>query len=77
MKLICPLYQVGIQNKGISYDFFICTNSLLALIPPIFKNMFLLSIQFTMMMILRIVVLVGWFRSLAVTTITLNKEHWK
>ena len=52
------LYQVGIQNKGISHDFFICTNWLLALIPPICKNIFLLSTQFTLMTIPRTFVLV-------------------
>lgn len=70
------LYQVGIQNKGISHDFSLCTNRLLALICPIFKNIFLPSIQFTVIL-LRMSVLVVWSKGLILTTVTLNKEHRK
>ena len=58
-------YQVGIQNNGISYDFFICTNGFFAPIPPICKKRLSAVHIIHLKLILRSLELVIWSKSLS------------
>lgn len=47
MKLICSVLSCC-DTKLICHDFFICANLLPAVMPPIYKNVFLPSLQYSL-----------------------------